>query len=170
MNFKSIQDHCSEKVSLHRSEAKTILMFTAVLISVIFGLIYLYLQNRDNINEHLAYIIAFVIIIFFGVLMNVYNFHIKEASRYEFIETAFRRIEVADEILGKDNNKDEIISSLTKNAFSFETTSNSIFKKGNVQNPFPGHPTLEVLTSVINKLSDLISKKEEDKEPKTKPE
>jgi len=160
MEVKDMYEPCSIKANNHRAWANVILISMILVIIAFICLFVVFQKDKDTLNEHIIYIFAVLIVIFLGVFINIYNFHLKEAARYEFIETAFKRIEIAETIIKSEkyNRADHIepIKSLTQNAFTFEPSSGSIFKKGKVENPFPGHPTLEVLTALINKLTELI--------------
>lgn len=162
--------NCTEKVKSHQKQSQTILMivggFLIVLAFLSFTVYYELLNKSTFPDVSVLYMVLAFVIMFFGVFMSVYRFHLKEASKYNHLHIAFLRVRVAGNNT-EEGFQSEVRQALTENAFQLELNSakNVFNSRKKIESPIPGHPSSDLSTLVINKLLDNIEfqKKESDK-------
>lgn len=113
----------------------------------------------DKTGGFTYFILYGIFIIVFSVLISFYRFHQKEISKYEHYLIGFHRIRIAaNNSVGKF--EDEVRTSLTKDAFVYESSSGLFTKYKKIESPIPGHPTSDIATYMINKIFNSIEIRE----------
>jgi hypothetical protein len=115
--------------------------------------------KADRSNGLVDFVTYGIFIIAFSVLTSFYRFHQKEVSKYEHYLIGFHRIRIA---ANNSSNKfeDEVRTSLTRDAFVYETHAGLFTKNKKVESPIPGHPTSDLATYMVNKIFDSIEIRE----------
>lgn len=111
--------------------------------------------GNSSFNEYGIYLFGIVII---SILIALYRVHLKEISKAEQNLIAFYRIRIAANNIKKEGFGSEVRAALTEGAFYQNSESNSsLFGSGKkVESPIPGHPTSDLLTSVLNKILENV--------------
>ena len=152
-------DVCDDYIRKHRHNARlTIMIFFCSIAFVSLPVMTFNLIGRGSTFPELfsnALILSFVAIftIVFGVTMSIYRFHLNEISKMEHFKIGFLRIRVAANNIS-EGFQGEVRNALTESAFTFQPTSSGFGRPKKVDNPFPGHPGVDLTTTILNKLLD----------------
>lgn len=155
-SFDSVVNQYSSKIGeLHIKEISAD--------SLVSGISELPTQLADSlliVDNTVVYVLYGLFILAFGVLISIYRFHLKEASKYEHFLFGLRRIHIAahNSVTGYE---DYVKDALTREAFQYDTRT-IISKNRNVESPVPGYLTSDLSADLLNKaLSKLESKSKE---------
>jgi len=150
-------DDTKDNIKKYSRNATSVLLYIFLSIFSFLGFIILAitLPNRAelSIGETGQLIFYGIFILIFGVLTSFYRYNLKETSKHERFLLALHRIRIAA------NNKDfsdDVIKSLTQNAFEEPAQGDSVFRRRKIESPIEGHPTSDVLTMVLNKLFERV--------------
>jgi|GEM_PF-6643576 len=152
-SINGIQDaleFCEERLELHQRKSQAKLGYS--IMSLIFGatvIFYSYAGMIRSENNSSIITLAAFCVVSFGVFMALHRFHLTEVSKYEHYKLAFARLNIAQSF--NERATDNIISSLTLDAFNFNSTKG---QAAGVQSPLPGHPTSDLSALLVTKLMD----------------
>ncbi len=139
---------CKERLQFHQRRSQSHFMFSIMVL--FFGAAVIFygyaLAFAERSPSAILTLSAFSVV-GFGVLMALHRYHLTEISKYEHYKLAFARLNIAKSY--GENADDQIITSLTTDAFNFKSGA-----KDNVQSPLPGHPTSDLSALLVNKLLD----------------
>lgn len=165
MDIESAISECKDYAEKQQNSASRILrlllmigMTIVMLVFMIFMFTIMPVETKmaasdSPIANTLIFGFLTVFSVILGILVSLYRFHLNEVARTEHYIIGFMRVKAAASI-DSDVPK-EVIQSLTDSAFAFIPVGRA-GKQGKIENPVPGHPTLELSTLLMNKLVDSI--------------
>ena len=111
-------------------------------------------SSQGGSDTHVIYVLFGVLSVLIAIAISLYRYHLAQIEHYQAVKLGFYRILFLTEG-SRSKLQPEVIRVLTESAFPIGGTSR-LKNPRHIENPVPGHPTLEVGSALLNKLIDAL--------------
>jgi hypothetical protein len=114
------------------------------------------LNSQPVVSNFLLYGTGAIFVVVFGVFVNLYRLHLREIAKNEFYTLAILRIGIAAANSSVAGFDETVRQSLVSGAFDMPTESSLLRRDRRIESPLPGHPSSDLLASLLNRVLEQI--------------